>query len=99
MASSSEAAASRARLRALEAELSAALLAAAEEFDGRDDTLARGEIDRITAELKLARQELVALERDRRAAVEALELRLTRMAALAFPLLYLLLGLLLRLRR
>ena len=85
--------------RALEAELSAALLAAAEEFDGRDDTLARGEIDRITAELKLARQELVALERDRRAAVEALELRLTRMSALAFPLLYLLLGLLLRLRR
>lgn len=85
--------------QALERELSGALVEAAEAFDGRDDAVAQGEINRITAELKLARQELAALERDRNAEVEALKTKWRRLTTLAFPALYLLVALGLRLRR
>lgn len=85
--------------RALEAQHTTALAQAAEAFEGRDDPVATGEITRITAELKLAREKLMALNRDRDREVDAIERQLLRLNVLLFPVLFLLLGLALRFKR
>lgn len=85
--------------RALEQSLSGALAKAAEEFDGQDSPAATAEVTRITAELKEARQNLMALNRDRTFEVDVQKAWLLRFCALTFPILFVFAGLLIGWRR
>jgi ABC-type uncharacterized transport system involved in gliding motility auxiliary subunit len=85
--------------RDLEQSLSTALAQAAEAFDGQDDPTTTAEVNRITAELKDARQNLMALNRDRTFEVDVQKAWLLRFCALCFPILFVLAGLLIRWRR